>query len=246
MSPALVASPPQDGRVRVVCFHYAGGGASCYARWSRLLPDANVCPVQLPGREGRASEPRHTEFEPLVQELSAELEGVVDRRTIFYGHSMGALLAYGVARELAASGACVPAALVIGAYPAPHLPPPLAQAQPVHDDARLASVLSAIGGLPQILLEHPEWLEALLPTVRDDIVLCRSYRHSPDNALQCPIHAIAGTDDLLVAAEQVEAWREHTVGEFELHAVAGGHMFVKDSPAQVAAIVRRVAVSAGP
>jgi surfactin synthase thioesterase subunit len=242
MTRALTRIPPPDGRRTLVCFHYAGGGASTFAGWQALLPELHVCPVQLPGREGRAAEPRHTEFVPLVDDLADELAPVVDRRTIFYGHSMGALVAFGVTRELIARGTEGPAALAVGAYPAPHMPSPLADAQ-VPDNGRLVSVLTAIGGLPAALLEAPEWLAALLPTVRDDVQLCRTYRHRSNSAVPCPIHAIAATEDRLVAAEQVAAWRLHTTAEFRLYTVSGGHLFVKESPAATAAIVRHVARS---
>ncbi len=242
MTRALAYTPSPDGRRGLVCFHHAGGGASAFARWRELLPELHVCPVQLPGREGRAAEPRHTEFAPLVDELAGELASVVDRRTIFYGHSMGALVAFGVARELIARGEDAPAALAVGAYPAPHLPAPLADTK-APDNDRLMSVLAAIGAMPPALLEHPEWLQALLPTIRDDVRLCRSYRHRADSMVPCPIHAIAATEDRLVAAEHMAAWRLNTTAEFQLHTISGGHMFVKESPATTAAIVRQVAMS---
>jgi surfactin synthase thioesterase subunit len=235
MSVALVSIPPDDGRPRLFCFHYAGSGASSYGPWVRELADVvNVCRVQLPGREGRAAEPRERELAPLAVDLARELAPFVDDRTVFYGHSMGALVAYAVACELGRAG---PKVLIVGAYPAPHLPAPLAAADDRPND-ELVAVLQVLGAFPRELLSEPRWLEVFLDILRDDIRLCRSYQRRPEPPLACPIVALAGRDDPLVSVADVAAWRHHAGDDFELRLLDGGHFFVRD--ASVKAIVRRV------
>lgn len=113
---------------RLFCFPYAGGGASAYRRWQRGLDahDAGVqvMPVQLPGREERYDEPRFTDLDALVDDLDAQLDEELAEPHIFYGHSMGALIAYSLARRRQARGAALPRALVLSSYRAPHLPSP--------------------------------------------------------------------------------------------------------------------------
>lgn len=242
----LTRVAPEDGRARLFCFHFAGGGASAFAGWPRLLrPYAHVCPVQLPGRESRGGEPRFTDVPALIDDLALELDGSVGANAVFYGHSMGAMIAFELTRRLAGTGRQLPAAIVAGACPAPHLPTPVIA--PTLDeiaDEDLARALTEIGGLPRALLDHPEWLAALLPIARDDLRLCMSHAPAPVEPLPTRIATIAGRDDPLVAADDVAAWRSHAGAGFDTHVVAGGHLFIKDAQDAVIAILVRVLLQA--
>jgi len=93
--------PNPDARLRLFCFPYAGGGASVFYAWAEGSPQMEVCPVQLPGRESRLSEPPFTRLPPLVQALASDIRTHLDKPFAFLGHSMGATIAFELARELA-------------------------------------------------------------------------------------------------------------------------------------------------
>ncbi|GAA3134875.1 alpha/beta fold hydrolase [Streptomyces rectiviolaceus] len=222
---------PESGRLRVFCFPYAGGGASAYARWQRGL-DAHgagveVLPVQLPGREGRASEPRFTDLDALVDDLDAQLDDDLDAPHAFYGHSMGALIAYALAHQRQRRGAPLPEALVLSSYRAPHLPAPNIAAPDASDEELLAS-LADLGGIPSVLLNHPDFLSALLPVARDDLLLCTGNAASVDTEpIQVPMYLFAGKRDRLVSVAEVVTWRRHAGRGCEVRTMPGGHFFIR-------------------
>lgn len=228
MTRYLPAKRAVDARVRVFCFPYAGGGASAFAAWQRRLGDlVQVLPVQLPGREGRASERRFTDLDFQVRELAEHLGPDLEHPHILLGHSMGSLIAYSLARHRAELGRRLPLALVVSGYRAPHLPA-VHMAPPDAADEELGRALASLGGLPDILLKHPEWLTALLPVVRDDLGMCASADIPAPTALPVPIHAYAGCDDPLAPAAAVAEWARYTRGDFSMRVLPGGHFFPRE------------------
>lgn len=235
--------------VRLFCFPYAGGGASAYGRWQRTL-DAHgagvrVLPVHLPGREGRMDEPRFTDLQALIDDMDAELDGELDGPHLFYGHSMGALIAYSLAWRRQRRGAPLPLAVVLSAYRAPHLPAPQI-ARPDASDEELIESLAALGGIPPVLLNHPDFLAALLPVARDDLLLCTGRPMAQTSEpLRVPLHLFAGRRDRLVSVPEVVSWRRHAGRGCEVRTMPGGHFFVRAHEdaflGELAALTRRYA-----
>ncbi|MFI2378459.1 thioesterase II family protein [Streptomyces sp. NPDC018964] len=220
----------REGRLSMFCFPYAGGGASAYAGWQRRLGDAvEVLPVRLPGREARMAEPRFTDLTALVADLDRELGEELDRRPhVLYGHSMGALIAFALAQHRRARGARLPHALLLGAHRAPHLPAPPIIHGYVSDDSELVRGLAMLGGLPRVLLDRPDWLSALLPVVRGDLMLCAGAPEVDRTPLPVPLHTFAGAEDRLVTVPEVRAWDAYTSRGSETVVVPGGHFFIRD------------------
>ncbi|SCK28975.1 Surfactin synthase thioesterase subunit [Streptomyces sp. WMMB 714] len=240
----------RDG-VRLLCFPYAGGGASAYGRWQRGLDahgaGVHVLPVQLPGREGRVNEERFTALKALVDDLDEQLDDVLSRPHVFYGHSMGALIACTLTLRRQQRGAPLPLALVLGAYRAPHLPAPTVIG-PEADDGQLARRLIELGGIPEALTKYPDFLRALLPVARDDLLMCRDSEVSTyGRLLQVPLHLFAGRRDRLVSVPEVAAWRLHAGRGSELRTMPGGHFFLRDDEplflGELSAVLRRYAQS---
>src|SRR5688500_10299004 len=120
---AWIVRTKEQPQQRLFCFPYAGGGASIYRKWARNSPPAiEVCPVQLPARENRLLEPSYTQILQLVPELARELEPYSDQPFAFFGHSMGALIAFELAHYLRRHGLPEPEQLFFSAHRAPHLP----------------------------------------------------------------------------------------------------------------------------
>src|SRR5512132_3878400 len=161
-------APGSTGRIPLVCLPYAGGGASAYRLWRRLQPASiEVCPVQLPGREGRIRETPYRRVEPLAETLAGLLAPCAGRPFAIFGHSMGALIGFVLARRLRAMGLPGPAHLFVSAA---RPPGEMRRGEPVHtlSDESFVHALRALRGTPEQVLEHRELMELLLPTLKAD------------------------------------------------------------------------------
>ncbi|MEU4526549.1 alpha/beta fold hydrolase [Amycolatopsis sp. NPDC024027] len=224
-----VTPPSSPGeRLRLFCFHHAGGAASVFSGWPAALPPGiDVVPVQLPGRESRRREAIPHDLDSLITALDAELSDRVRAPYAFYGHSMGGTVAYQLAKRYAARDGDAPVALLLGACPAPHLRPALQEASFAGEDT-LVSAMVRIGGLSADVLRYPAWLRAATDLLRADLRVLASERPGGE-AVATPIHLFHGTGDPLVSEEELAAWAHYTTAECVLHRVDGGHFFVRDA-----------------
>ncbi|MGA4848552.1 thioesterase II family protein [Streptomyces sp. G5(2025)] len=218
-----------EAEMVLLCFHHAGGGTALFRGWQESLgPDIAVWPVLLPGRERRIREPRLTDPTQLVEELAAELGPLLDRPHAFFGHSMGALIAHRLIASRQHEGGRLPSALFASAC-APPLSPVHSSASLVGDDELIAR-LRRLGGMPEELLEHPEWLRLALPVIRDDLELCRPRPGETAQVLSCPIHRCGGTEDRLVGEAELRGWQALTEAGGTLAMFSGDHFYVKQRP----------------
>jgi medium-chain acyl-[acyl-carrier-protein] hydrolase len=213
-------------RVRLFCLPYAGGGAIIFRGWSEALPaEVEVCPIQLPGREQRFRERPITDIAAMVEVLAPALWDHLDVPFAFFGHSMGASIAYETARRLLTQGRRPPQVLLVSGRQAPHLLPVRPPIHHLPDDA-LVKKIRELNGTPSEVLEHPELVQCLMPLLRADFKLAETYRELDGPRLACPVVAFGGWEDDQVPPEQVKAWRESTSGPFTLHMLSGDHFFV--------------------
>ncbi len=237
-SPWLLARRrPERGSVRLFCFPYSGAGASAFAAWAGGLPaGVEVCPVQLPGRETRLSEPALRSMRELIPALARALTPFLDGPFAFFGHSLGALVAFELARALQPAG-LAPVRLFASAHRAPHR----AGGGEVHraTDAKLAQKLRELNGTPAQVLECAELRALLFPVVRADFELCETYAYEPGPPLSCPISALGGLSDPGVDAAGLAQWRHHSVAPVEVRQFAGDHFFIAASRRAVLELVAR-------
>ncbi len=224
--------PNPRAALRLFCFPYAGGGATVFRRWPASLPDSvEVCAVRLPGREGRLREPAVDRLAPLLDMLASALLPALDRPFAFFGHSMGALTAFELARRLRRDGWPGPRHLFVSGRIAPHLR--RAQCWHTLPDPQLLAELRRLGGTPRQVLEHPELMRMLLPMLRADFAVLETYVHHPEAPLDCPISAFGGLEDEVAKREQIEEWAAHTRAEFRLRMLPGNHFFLHSAEARL-------------
>lgn len=212
--------------MRLLCFPYAGGGASRFYSWAQQLgPEIELCAVQLPGREGRLTEKAFSSLPSLIDTMAPELEPYFDRQFAFFGHSNGALIAYELARWLRREAAALPRQLVVSASSAPQLP---SRDAPIHSlpDGEFIEELRRLQGTPQSILENHQLMQLVLPSLRADFALRETYSHRKEPPLAIPISVFRGRWDPEVSAQEAEAWKEQTAAGFRVRVFSGDHFFI--------------------
>lgn len=221
-----VARPRRRCRLRLVCLPYAGAGAWLFRDWADELPDdVEVCGVELPGRGARLREAPLRRLRSMVEGVLPRLEPLMDVPLVLFGHSLGGLLAFELARALEERRVGQPLQLLVSATCAPQLH---RVRRPIHGLARDAFVaeLRRMNGTPSEVLADEQLLERVLPYVRADLEAFETYRFEPGARLSCPIVAFGGTHDRSVRINALEAWDEVTRSRATVHLLPGDHFFL--------------------
>jgi medium-chain acyl-[acyl-carrier-protein] hydrolase len=219
-------TPNPKARLRLFCFPYAGTGGSIFRTWPGGLPeDVEVCPVQYPGRGTRPMETPFTAISPLVQALAQALLPLLDKPFAFFGHSLGALVAFELARQLRRQSGPQPVRLFVSADRAPRSP---RRDRPINalPEADFLVELVRLNGTPRKVLEDAELMQIMLPVLRADFAIYETYAYSPEPPLACVIAGLGGLQDQRVRRDDLAAWRDETDDAFSLRMFPGDHFFL--------------------
>jgi medium-chain acyl-[acyl-carrier-protein] hydrolase len=229
--------PRPHASSRLLCVPYAGIGAAVYRPWLPLLPsDIELVAVELPGRGTRLREPPGDRLDPVVAALWAALEPLLDRPLAIFGHSMGALIGFELARELRRRG-CPPQHLFASGRRAPRLPDRFSSVADLPDAEFVAEIQRRFDGIPLQVLHEPDLLHLMLPALRADVALLEHHVYRPEPPLELAITAFGGEEDGQVDPVELQAWQEETVGPFRLELFPGDHFFIQSARAEVVAAV---------
>ena len=222
------ATSASGARFRLFCFPYAGAGPSVFREWAADVPEGfAITAIQLPGREKRLAETPHTNLEEVVRELAGALPRYVTQPFAFFGHSMGALVSFELARQLRNAGGPHPEHLFVSAHRAPSVPDADA---PIHQlpEPVLIEELRRMNGTPKGILDNTEVMRVLLPAIRADFQICETYVYKAEEPLPCPITVFGGLQDREVRNGDLPVWRNETRGLFRLQMFPGGHYFIRE------------------
>ena len=215
--------PNSSATARLFLFPYAGGAPSSFNKWASEFPShIEVSTVHYPGRGSRYNEPPINELSILVEEIKRAIQPELDKPFFFFGHSLGAVLAFELARRINPQ----PQILFVSACGAPHVPNPN---RPIHDlpDSEFIKSLQDLNGLPTEVSNNAELMELLLPTLRADFEVIENYKYIPnENQLNCPIIAFGGANDSHVDSFRLNDWAYLTNGSFKTQAFPGNHFFI--------------------
>jgi medium-chain acyl-[acyl-carrier-protein] hydrolase len=224
--------------VTLYCVPHAGVGASAYRGWDKALgPDIEVVSIQLPGRENRHREPALSSMSQLIPVLTSAVLDRAKKPFAIFGNSMGALIAFETVHEIEKRSGKVPLHFFVSACAAPQLS---ARPSPIHqlpDADFVAELMKRYDGIPRAILEDPEFMQAVLPTVRADLKLYEEYRYSSKAPLRCPISVFGGRNDSTISPDRLAGWEQQTLGAFNLRLLDSGHLYLQT---QLAALTRDI------
>jgi surfactin synthase thioesterase subunit len=228
----------EDAPLRLLCFAHAGGGSLFFRSWrSTLMPQIGVLAAVLPGREARSGEAPVSRFDELLPQLFRALEPCADRPFALLGHSLGAVVAYEMARRFCDSPAGPPLRLFVSGRRAPQVPARHAPRHTLTDHDFLA-LLTGLNGTPPEVLQQPGMAELFLPALRADFALNETYEPRPGPALPCPVSALTGDADPEVTRDEMAQWAAVTAGDFRLRTFPGDHFYLKGAPSPVVSAIR--------
>jgi surfactin synthase thioesterase subunit len=221
----------QDPRLRLFCFPFAGGSASTYRLWgTRIAAAVEVCAIQLPGREEHAGEAPFTNLVRLAVAAAGAMTASLDRPFALFGHGMGALVAFEVARALRRAQRPSPCALLVSACGAPQSAVGCRTLIGQLPDTAFADEIQRRKALPDATLRDPQQLALLLPTLRADLEACDTYEYVVERPLECPVTVFGARDDVSVTEGQLGEWRTQTSGPFEQMTLPGDRFYIHSYP----------------
>lgn len=215
-----------DARLRLFCLPYAGGGAAIFRSWSDHLPSSvEVLPIELPGRGRRVHEAPFKSITEMVNSVTRFVAARSDKPFALFGHSMGSIIGFEVARKLRRENLRQPARLFASGRRAPQVNE---STPPTHNLSKeeFLEVLQQLNGSAPEALQNAELMELMLPTIRADFKAIETYTYSHEPPLDCSITAFGGLQDHHVGREPVECWKTQTNSSFRLHWIPGDHFFL--------------------
>lgn len=213
--------------LRLFCFPHAGGSAHIYRSWQRFLPsEIEVCPVEIPGRGMLMHQDAYTKLPALVEHIASELHPHFSVPFAFFGHSMGSLISFELARYLRRHNAVAPVYLFVSGNTAPQLP---RQKPPMYNlgHQEFLDALHSLNGTPEEILENPELMQLMVPLLRADFEMVETYQYRPELPLDCPIAAFGGFEDQDAEQEELQSWELQTTEAFSLDMFSGDHFFLR-------------------
>ncbi len=218
-----------NASLRLFVFPFAGGDISAFYRWPQWLPDScELVRVQLPGRGNRRTENMPATMAEMVRALVRACSSALDKPFVFFGYSMGALIAYELLQQFKQLGLAQPALFCAAACSPPHLHRHPWSAM---SDAEILQVLThSDSWLQNIPLTQ---LQENLPRIKKDLLFCEAYTQSVKSVntlLSCPVMTISGAQDAVAPAARVLEWWQYTSASCVSHCITGGHFFLFDSP----------------
>ncbi|KAM4706316.1 S-acyl fatty acid synthase thioesterase, medium chain isoform 2-T2 [Rhinophrynus dorsalis] len=230
-----------NATTRLICFPWAGGGSFYYAQWGKLFDDSvEVYSVRLPGRESRTKEPFAVTMDQIVGEIiQVLLPQLQEKSFAFFGHSFGSLSCFATAARLKESYGLEPVHLFVSGASAPHSKSRLGMVKRSEmSDEEFLKWMSFAGGTPAEILQNKEALQLFVPPLKADLRVVENFCYEKPSSpiLSCGLTCFDGTEDI---PHDLDAWKDLTGGDFNIHKLPGGHFYLKD-PTNEKLIVKHI------
>jgi surfactin synthase thioesterase subunit len=225
-TPWIIRQSGHARRLRMYCFSYAGGSAASFTPWQSMVNrQVEICAVQLPGRGMRFREPNVDSLPLLIEQLAQAVVPKDKMPFVFFGHSMGGLIAFELTRYCKRHRLASPKHLFVSGCDAPQHRKPSRRLHELDDDG-LINALKDYNGTPPEILCNREIMELVIPSIRSDFTMVETYRYNADRPLDLPITVLAGKSDVHLSPLQTQGWQRETTHRCDLKWFDGDHFFI--------------------
>jgi medium-chain acyl-[acyl-carrier-protein] hydrolase len=213
--------------MRLICLPHAGGGASSFHHLAALLPsDIEMLAVQLPGRESRLSEAPFRRMAAVIDALSKGINGWLEKPYSLFGHSMGALIAFELGREIRRRGLPLPRTTIVSGRRSPTVPN---TERPLHllpDGAFVDALVERYDAIPKVIRDEPELMALFMPVLKADFEIFESHHHVDEPPLASALGIYGGRAD--PQTRQMDGWANLYAGAARTRLFDGGHFYLAD------------------
>ena len=235
----FIQKPKPEAKLRLFCFPYAGGNTSIFRNWHEFLPDfVEVIAIRTPGRENRLNEQPISSLPLLVNEIEKNIQPLLTKPFVFFGHSNGALTCFELARLLQRKKSVMPNGVILSAKSPPHRVNHKKHISQLPDNEFLIE-LAALKGTPPALLQNQELMELLMPMLRADFALSETFVYQDDIQLSCPAVLLYGSTDT-ISLEEINAWGDLIQRSPQVREITGGHFFIDEQREQLLKVVEQL------
>ncbi|MDT0453782.1 thioesterase domain-containing protein [Streptomyces hesseae] len=226
--PVIRPRPLSDPAVRLFLLHHAGGSHLLYRGWAQHFPQSwELCLLEAPGRGHLQALPLIDDCDRLVDYFHTAVAPLLDRPSGFFGHSMGALIAYQLTRRLHHEGDPLPTWLGVSAYGAPRGEASADGRPHLMSDDELRGWLRSVGGSPPQLLDNDDVWRKFAPVFRSDFKLVNTWASPRDpEPLPIPLSVFGGHRDRLIGEDRLLSWRSFTTHFRGLEMYEGDHFYL--------------------
>lgn len=207
----------------LMCFHFAGGSSQSFYPWKQTFKGVlDLYAFELPGRNRRYKEAFAPSILEAAENFATAYVNFGIEKSVFYGHSLGAILAYETVRILHRRGFEGPDRIIISSRSGP-VNFPVCIGLPELSDVAIRKYLHDLQGTKSEVLKNPLLMEMIIPIIKADLEIIYGYHHQKLPLLDIPIDVIGGIDDKHCPFESLIDWKRTTTNNFNLQMIPGGH-----------------------
>ena len=224
----------------VFLFPFAGGTKYSYKHFHEHKPSfLNFITLEYPGRGGRANEPLLTDVESLIEDLYRQVSvNIKEGPYAFYGHSLGALLAFLLARRIRKGGCGEPKHLFLTGCSGPAHVSRSDKSRHLMSKADFMKEIRELNGSPEEVMENAELFEYFEPILRADFQASETYMYQGDDPLDISFTVITGKEEA-IEAEAIRMWQVETNGRVDFKVMPGNHFFISTYYREIVNIISR-------
>lgn len=234
----------KDREIQLILFPFLGGSSKSFIPLVTELEKYKAIDLWVanpPGHGGSLLDARHN-MKDLVELYAEGLKDLVPRKLIFFGHSMGGLVAYHLSKYFDEENNLDyrPEALILSACgPGYTLDREIYSKYP---EEALIERLSKYGAMPKELIDEKFLQKMFIPIFRADYEVMESVmNYRADKKLDIETYLFCGERDNEVTLTSILQWQNFFNGQVKLKLIKNGqHMFVNEQAVQVADFINNV------